>query len=316
MIGPPNGHAVVFLLRVRLHAGGIFGGCLRAPVLIGVLVEDLAVEFVGARLRDRSDGCSRQLVVFGLVVLRDDLVLADAKLRERIAARRILAGDATLQHVVLLADAVDVDVDRACRLRAALQLRRAVAGIDAERDAGNDIRELEEVARDLRNRVDDLLRDGPADFGRLHVRQRIGDDDDAFERCRDRFSAFEIQRRGLRDRQRDHLRCAARDLHGVGAGREARHRIAAIAGGRDAANEPGIGVGCGDFGAGIGLAAQRRTGALRQRRHRAGSKATRERAREQFGLRSNRTRTTCEHHLRITPQVRLLNGMLVLCDVR
>ena len=57
------------------------------------------------------------LVEFGLVVRSDDLVFADRQLRERIAGAGFLPGHAA-EQVALLADAVDVHVDRGRWLRA------------------------------------------------------------------------------------------------------------------------------------------------------------------------------------------------------
>src|SRR5690606_14288786 len=101
--------------RRRFGLGGL------APVGRGAVPEEAAAEFVAARARHRGDGRAAELVVFGLGVGGDDLVLADRRLREGIAARRVLPADAAREHVVLLPHAVDEDVDRAGVLGAGAQ---------------------------------------------------------------------------------------------------------------------------------------------------------------------------------------------------
>src|SRR3546814_17599924 len=70
-------------------------------------------------------------------------------MRKRVARRRILPGDAVLEDVILLPDAIDVDVDGAAILRAALDARIAVAAGD-ELHPRRDVRERQEVAVVLR----------------------------------------------------------------------------------------------------------------------------------------------------------------------
>ena len=127
------------------------------------------MELVGAGLGDRGDRGAADLVVLGLVVGGDDLVLGDRQLRERIAAAGVLAGDAALEHVVLLADAVDEDVDAVGVLRAAAQLDRAV-GAGGEHHARHGVGERQEVATALRQRIDLLVRDVGRDFRGLGFR--------------------------------------------------------------------------------------------------------------------------------------------------
>jgi hypothetical protein len=74
------------------------------------------VQLVRARTRDGADRGAADLVVLGLVVLGDDLVFLDGRLREGVAARGVLAREAAAQHVVLLAHAVDEYVDVVVRL--------------------------------------------------------------------------------------------------------------------------------------------------------------------------------------------------------
>ena len=310
MIGPPNREAVFLLVRLHLVAGRVLRRRHCAKAVAGERVEHLAVELVRAGLRHRGDGSARELVVLGLVVLRDDLVLADAELRKRIAARGILAGDAALQHVVLLADAVDVDIDVARRLRAALELRRAVVGIDAERDARDHVGELEEVARRLRDRVDDLRRHRAADLGRLDLRQRERGDGDAFERRRRFAGCGEIELRGLRDAQRDRARGAARGFDRVGAGRQVRQRVAAVARSGHVPNEARRGVRRRDLGAAGGFAAQCRAGALCEGRRRAEGETAGERAGQQRWFCNNEARTSRMHGV-VTPQMNVAEKIVL-----
>src|SRR4029079_2997572 len=97
------------------------------------------------------------------------------QLRERVALAGKLAADATFLDVALLADAVDVYVDRTVILRTAEQARVA-ARVLREHHAGNGIGKFEEVARNLRNRLDRVQRHRAADLGCLDVRQRGGGD--------------------------------------------------------------------------------------------------------------------------------------------
>src|SRR3546814_7901045 len=94
-----------------------------------------------------SDVCSSDL---------DDLVLADGQLRERVAAAVVLPREATCGHVVLLPDAIDVDVDVVGALRAAAKLGFTVVG-RGEQHPGHGIREGQEVAGALRKGFDLLL---------------------------------------------------------------------------------------------------------------------------------------------------------------
>src|SRR5256885_749429 len=145
----------------------------------------------GAGLGD-DDG-ARRVAVFRLVVRGDHLVFIDRELREGIARvaglpRTLLPGDAA-EDVILLAHTVDVDVDVAVELRTAAQVRIARA-VYVELHARYLVRELEEVARVLGQRVDvveryhlpdfrgqDLLMDGDVstgngDLGELQVQLR------------------------------------------------------------------------------------------------------------------------------------------------
>jgi hypothetical protein len=108
--------------------------------------------------------------MLGLVVLREDLELLHRVLRERGAAAAVLSDHAAVEHVVLVAHAVDEDVDRlgveAARrdLLASLVLRYL--------DARREVREVEEVALVL-GQVPHLL-GGHAggDLGRLRFNQQ------------------------------------------------------------------------------------------------------------------------------------------------
>ena len=76
----------VFVVAGRgFFARHLFGGCRRAQAFVGRGAENFTMKFIGARLGLRNDSGARNLVVFGLVVGRDDLVFADRELRERVA---------------------------------------------------------------------------------------------------------------------------------------------------------------------------------------------------------------------------------------
>src|SRR3546814_16148014 len=94
--------------------------------------------------------------------------LTHRELRKRVALRRILPGDAVLEDVILLPDAIDVDVDGAAILRAALDARIAVAAGD-ELHPRRDVRERPEVAVVLRQLLDHPLRDARADLAALQT---------------------------------------------------------------------------------------------------------------------------------------------------
>src|SRR5690606_3951553 len=132
--------AVLLLLRLDLRAALMFRGRARTPLGRGVVPEEDAFELVGARTRRGHDRGAADLVELGLVVGGDDLVLADRELRERVAARGVLATDAARQGVALLADAIDVDVYRPRGRRAGAQAGVA-AGVLDERHAWDGGRE-------------------------------------------------------------------------------------------------------------------------------------------------------------------------------
>src|SRR5690606_33836187 len=119
-----HGEAVLLLARARLGARGVLRRGRLAPVVGGPVPEEVAGEVVGARARHGRDAGAAELVVLGLVVGRDHLVFGDAQLRKRIAAAGVLSGDAALEYVVLLADAVDEHVDAAGQLGSAAQRGR------------------------------------------------------------------------------------------------------------------------------------------------------------------------------------------------
>src|SRR5690606_25901867 len=102
-------HAQAILLLLALGLVGpvpLLETAARAPAGVGAVPEEAALRLVAARARGRDDRRAAELVEFGLVVLGDDLVLADRRLRERVAAAGVLATDAAGGHVVLLAHAV------------------------------------------------------------------------------------------------------------------------------------------------------------------------------------------------------------------
>ena len=272
MIGPPNAMPYCSCSDCSLAAVARLDRIGRAPVLGGVVVERLGLELVGARARHGDDRRAAQLIELRLVVRRDDLVLADRELRERIAARQRLAADAAAQHVVLLADAVDEDVHAVRRLRAAADFAGRAVGAGHELHARHDVREREEVARVLRQRLDLLRRDVGRDFGRARLVQRRRSDRhrlDVLLRGREP----QVQARGLTDLQRDQSRDRAGrsgDLDLVRAGRQARRGCSCPLLRLDAAGQAGLGVGrCHGRSrhrllAGEHLAAQRRARRLRE----------------------------------------------------
>src|SRR6266853_6744672 len=81
--------------RLDVRVRGELGRGLAAEILSGVRAEDLAFELVGAGPGPGGDGGTRDLVVFGLVVGRDDLVLTDRELWEGIALGEKLTADTT-----------------------------------------------------------------------------------------------------------------------------------------------------------------------------------------------------------------------------
>ena len=282
MIGPPNAMPYCSCSDCALRSVAGFDRIGSAPVLGRVVPERLGLELVGARARHGDDRRAAQLVELRLVVRRDDLVLADRELRERIAARQCLAADAAAQHVVLLADAIDEDVHAVRRLRAAANFAGRAIGAGDELHAGHDIGEREEVARVLRQRLDLLRRDVGCDFGGPRFAQRRRSDGhrlDVLLRGRE----AQIQARALTDLQRDQSRDRAGrsgDLDFIGAGGQAREDIAAFRIRLDPAGKPGLGVGrqhgrSGDRRlAGEDLAAQGCAHALRECMWRGGEQAS------------------------------------------
>src|SRR5690606_907992 len=123
-----------------------------AHALVGIVDERLAVEFIGTRPRHGGNCYRAHLVELGLVVRGDDTVLADGELRKRVALRRILAGDAVLEDIILLPDPIDEDIDGPAVLCAALQARIPVAARD-ELHPRRKVGEGEEVAVVLRERL-------------------------------------------------------------------------------------------------------------------------------------------------------------------
>ena len=150
--GAAQGRPEFLVARLGLLARGELPGRISAQAVVGVGAESLAVEFIGAGLGFRGDRRARDLVEFRLVVRRDDLVLTDGELREWVALGKAIAVDAA-KNVVLLADAVDIDVCRTLIVRATAN-RRVALLIDAERHTGDGIREFQKVAGELWHRLD------------------------------------------------------------------------------------------------------------------------------------------------------------------
>src|SRR6185312_15996138 len=115
-----------------------------AEILSGVGSKRLATELIGARLGIRCYRSARDLVVLRLVVGSNDLVFADGQLWKRIALAVELTADATFEHVVLLTDAVDEDVDGAVRLAPTAQGGGALR-VHRELHTRHRVGELQEV---------------------------------------------------------------------------------------------------------------------------------------------------------------------------
>jgi hypothetical protein len=136
--------------------------------------EDVSREVVRARARDGGNDRGRRLLVLGAVVLRQNAELLDRVLRERVAAARVLADDATLQDVVLEADAVDEHVHGVGALRTGLE--RLAELVIADEHSGRERSEVHEVAVSLRQVLDLLGGDVRRHFRRLHLHRRAADD--------------------------------------------------------------------------------------------------------------------------------------------
>ena len=178
----------------------------------------------------------------------------------RIGAR--LSRHAARPHVVLLPDAVDVDVGRARVERPAADLCVAL-GVDRKLHAGHRVGELEEVARDLRRDLDLAQRNAAADFRGPDLGQAVAADHDLAEGGR-RLLASEVQRRGRGDGQGDDLLGAGPGADAIGAGREADEHVAAVGVHLGAPREAGVGIRRDDLAAARRLAAQGRVRRLRR----------------------------------------------------
>ncbi|MNU89749.1 hypothetical protein D3C71_795980 [compost metagenome] len=247
--------AVLLLAGASLADAVLLALARLTPILVGVIPEERALEFIGAGLGHRRHRRRADLVVLGLVVGGDDLVLADGQLRERIAAARVLAGDAALGDVVLLAHAIDVDVDVVGVLHAATQLGRAIGRVLLERHARHGIGEGQEVARALRQRLDLLRRDVGGDFRGLGFDRRLRGHLHRVQRGRcpalrgfAHTAHAQVHGRGLADLHGDVLGAglaACIDINAVGARRQAGQRVAASGGALHAAAQAGGDVGRG-----------------------------------------------------------------------
>ena len=255
-----------------------------AQALIGIVDEDLAVEIVRPRLGHRRDRDRTDLIEFGLIVGGKDAILAHRELRERVALRRILAGNAVLQNIVLLPDAIDEDVDRTAVLRPALQPRLA-AGTRHELDARRKVGKGEEVAVVLGQHLDLALRDVRADLAAFHRADAAAGHDDRIPIGRGDVGLrkVEIEHRALAYRQGEFVGPAHAARRGefetIGADGERRDIIAAAFAHRDVARQASVDVDRGDLrNAAVGLhrTAQRRAADLRlhRRRHPNGERGT------------------------------------------
>jgi hypothetical protein len=288
LVGKEEVHAVLddraaegkpIFLDLRIDLAIALVGPLFAQRLIGVAVEQLAVELVGARLGCRGDGRAADLAELGLVVGGDDLVFADGQLRKWIALAVLLTGNATLGHVALLADAVDVQVAGAGVGGATAQGGVAL-GVDVEHHARHGVGKLQEVARGLRQLLDLAQRDDVADLrgldvpgqrrGHAHRAQRGG--------IAGRRGGWRLQVHG---RGGGHLQGDiaghATGLDRVGARLQADDGVGAVLADDRAAHRTGGLVGDGHFLAGLGRGhgtAQDGGGGLGKARHRSGHAAS------------------------------------------
>ena len=135
--------------------------------LVLVLGEPVAVEVVFPGLRDRGDDGARGFFVLSFEVLRDDAELLDRVLRERIAPAGVLADDAAVQHVVLVARAVDEDVRIEAGDGARENLFIVLVGCRAH--ARRKVCEVQKVAVVLRKLSELLLGDVGRDLARLRL---------------------------------------------------------------------------------------------------------------------------------------------------
>ena len=222
---------------------GFFGAAttrdlvLRHPV--GILVEDegVAVELVGARPRHGGDDGRTSLLVLGLEVLADDAKLLHRALREGGAAAVVLTGHAAVVDQRLAVLAVDEDVDRLGGLTAGGN--RPLGVILGHAQARSQGGEVQEVAADLRQIVDLLLRHIGGDFRRTHFEHAAAGDDDVTQLGRAGRglagrSGGDVQVQGsdLAQGQGDgllrRLTVSAGDLDAVGAGTQARQDITPV----------------------------------------------------------------------------------------
>ncbi|PAV66926.1 hypothetical protein WR25_22928 [Diploscapter pachys] len=151
--------AIVIRLRAALAVVRLAGPIeiRNADERLGLpFAEDVAVEAGAAGFRHRADDRGAGLFVFRLEVLRIDAEFLHGQLREGIAAAEVLAGDTAVVDGILLAEAVDEDVDVVGADRTGLHLAaaRRVRDRDARRERG----EVQEVAIVLRQAVDLLRR--------------------------------------------------------------------------------------------------------------------------------------------------------------
>ena len=169
------------------------------------------------------------MVVLCAVVLREHAELLHGVLRERIAAARIAADDAAEEHIVLVAHAVDEDI-RLLGIEA-VRADDLALGVRAHLDAGRHGREIEEVAVELRQRLDLLRRDVRSDLRRLRVDELIADHGDRLVQHRGRRQhqiQIEILAHADCHRLRFRFVCRRGDHQVVLAGCEAGQQIRAV----------------------------------------------------------------------------------------
>ena len=131
----------------------------RHESLVLIIQEGATFPRVTTRLRNRGDDRARGLLVFRLEIVRNDAEFLNGVAGKRIAAARVLSGDATRDDVILVALTIDEEVHLLRRLRAGAELlARSIDAIWRDVHARCELREVEDVAARSRQLRDLLLR--------------------------------------------------------------------------------------------------------------------------------------------------------------
>ena len=254
--------------------------------LVGILTENFAMEIIGARFGDGGNDGGARLLIFRLVILRDDAEFLDGELAKGVAAAVLLTRHAAFAQLVLQADAVDEHIDLAGGRGAR---REALVGFGvvvthARRERG----EAQEIAIRLRQDAQLFLADVGRDFAGAGFAQAASGDDDlravAIGRGRgtalrrvSRAGQLRVHRGGGADAHGDIA--LKRSLRRVGNGNPVCARTHAVQ------NIGTAGIGGGRLGA-AGAGARQRDRRARDRRARAVGHAATDRS--DRGLRHGR----------------------------